>query len=89
MSALRVACAGAGYFAQFLYQSWFRLERASVVGACDLDPTRAEATGAPAFADLGAMLEANGPDLIENVLTQTAHDESFMNISGFNRGTER
>ena len=73
MSALRVACVGAGYFAQFHYQSWFRLERASVVGACDLDLARAEATGAPAFADLAAMLEATGPDLLDIILPPTAH----------------
>ncbi|MEL7011710.1 MAG: Gfo/Idh/MocA family oxidoreductase [Pseudomonadota bacterium] len=73
MSALRVACAGAGYFAQFHYQSWFRMERASVVGACDLDQARAEATGAPAFADLSAMLKATNPDLLDIILPPTAH----------------
>ena len=41
---LRVACAGAGYFAQFHYDSWRRMDRVALVGACDRDKGRALAT---------------------------------------------
>ena len=57
MSTLRAACVGAGYFAQFHYQSWFRLERASVVGACDLDLARAEALGAKVSGSVSAKTD--------------------------------
>ena len=34
---LRVACLGAGYFAQFHYEAWRQMERVRLVGACDQD----------------------------------------------------
>ena len=53
---IRVACVGAGYFSQFHFGSWARLEGVRVVGACDRDPERAKATGVPAFDDFAEML---------------------------------
>lgn len=64
--SLRVLGVGAGYFAQFHYDSWKRLERAEVAGVCDLDLAKAEAVvGAPAFADLDEALEKAAPDLVD------------------------
>ncbi|KIC50413.1 Gfo/Idh/MocA family oxidoreductase [Tateyamaria sp. ANG-S1] len=70
---IRVAGVGAGYFSQFHYGSWARMEGVEVVGACDLDREKAAATGAPAFDDLGAMLTEAAPDLLDVILPPPAH----------------
>lgn len=77
MSALRVACAGAGYFSRFHFGSWARLDDVEVVGACDLDVALAEATGHPAFSDLHAMLAEVRPDLLDIILPPVAHAEAI------------
>ena len=77
MSTLRVACVGAGYFAQFHYQSWFRMDRVHVVGACDLDIEKAKATGAPAFSKLDEMLEETRPDILDIILPSTEHADAI------------
>lgn len=69
---LRVACAGAGYFSRFHVDSWHRMDRATVVGVCDLDVSRAEAAGGPAFGDLSQMLAAARPDLVDFILPPAA-----------------
>ncbi len=73
----RVACVGAGYFSQFHYDAWARIDGATVVGACDLDLARATATGAPAFDDLGQMLTGTAPDLLDIILPPPAHAETI------------
>jgi len=70
---LRVACVGAGYFAQFHYDSWARMDRVTQVGACDTDIAKAEATGRPAFADLATMLDQQKPDLLDIILPPVGH----------------
>lgn len=70
---VRVACIGAGYFSQFHYGSWARMDGATLVGACDTDLARAKATGLPAFDDLQLMLRAVKPDLLDVILPPPAH----------------
>lgn len=70
---VRVACLGAGYFSQFHYGSWTRMDGATLVGSCDTDLNRAEATGLPAFDTLEAMLDATTPDLLDIILPPPAH----------------
>ena len=41
---LRVAGLGAGYFAQFHYRAWSRLDAVDLVGICDSDEAKATAT---------------------------------------------
>lgn len=72
----RVACIGAGYFSQFHFGSWARMQDVEVVGACDRDVARAAATGAPAFADLQVMLDTARPDLLDIILPPPAHADS-------------
>ncbi|WP_299611111.1 Gfo/Idh/MocA family oxidoreductase [uncultured Tateyamaria sp.] len=74
---IRVACVGAGYFSQFHYGSWARMDGVEVVGACDLDLAKARATGAPAFDDLGEMLVQAAPDLLDIILPPPAHAETI------------
>ena len=72
-SSLRVACVGAGYFSQFHYASWARLDRVNLVGACDSDLVKAQAIGLPAFDRLEMMLEQTRPDLLDIILPPVAH----------------
>lgn len=70
---VQVACVGAGYFSQFHYGSWARMDRVRLVGSCDHDIKKAEATGLRAFSDLNEMLTQTTPDLLDIILPPTAH----------------
>lgn len=70
---IRVACIGAGYFSQFHYGSWARMERVTLVGSCNRDIEKAQATGLPAYADLDQMLTETTPDLLDIILPPIAH----------------
>lgn len=70
---LTVACLGAGYFSRFHYQAWQRLPNVVLFGACDQDLARAQATGAPPFTSLQAMLEANKPDILDIITPPETH----------------
>ena len=76
-SHLRVACMGAGYFAQYHYGSWARMSRVDLVGSCDRDLAKAQATGLPAFNDLDQMLRATSPDLLDIILPPDAHADAL------------
>ena len=74
---VRIACLGAGYFSQFHYGSWARLDGVTLAGACDRDITKAEVTGVPAFDDLPTMLAASRPDLLDIILPPPGHAEAI------------
>ncbi|EBA11124.1 Gfo/Idh/MocA family protein [Roseobacter sp. CCS2] len=74
---LRIACVGAGYFAQFHYDSWARMARAILVGACDRDFERAKATGLAAYTDLAQMLDEQAPDLLDVIVPPQAHADTI------------
>lgn len=73
LNLILVACVGAGYFSRFHYDAWERIEGVSVVGACDQDRARAQATGYPAFSGIEAMLEATRPDLLDIITPPPSH----------------
>ena len=70
---VRVACIGAGYFSQFHYGSWARMARVTLVGSCNRDFEKAQATGLPAYSDLDVMLAETTPDLLDIILPPVAH----------------
>ncbi len=70
---IRVACLGAGYFAQFHHDGWARLNDVQLVGISDLDISKARATGHPAFEDLASMLKGTTPDILDIIVPPTAH----------------
>lgn len=74
---IRVACAGAGYFSQFHYDSWSRIEKANLVASCDRDVEKARATGLPAYGELSQMLAEQSPDLLDIILPPAGHAESI------------
>lgn len=73
MAELKVACVGAGYFSQFHYDSWARMDRVTLVASCNRDIEKAKATGLPAYSDLGEMLAEQKPDLLDIILPPEIH----------------
>jgi predicted dehydrogenase len=78
MTRLRVAAIGAGYFSQFHYDAWTRMNDVELVGLCDLDPARASATAARwsiphSFTDAADMLDRLRPDLVDIITPPAAH----------------
>lgn len=77
--SLKVAVAGTGYFSQFHYDAWTRLEGAHLVGAASLDPAGLARVGerfsiAALFDDVAAMLDATKPDLLDIAAPPNAHE---------------
>lgn len=75
----RIAVIGGGFFSQFHYDAWARLD-VDVVGVCDLDISVAETRAATypncrAYDDLGHMLSEQSPDLLDIVTPPTTHLE--------------
>lgn len=70
---LKVACLGAGYFSQFHYGSWNRIDRVELVGSCDQDLEKAKSTGVPAFDNLTQMIRQTSPDALDVILPSSAH----------------
>ena len=75
-SPTRVAVVGAGYFGQFHYDAWSRMDDCALVGLCALqggEETSAK-FGIPAvFADLSEMLAATAPDLLDITSPPATH----------------
>ena len=83
---VRVACVGAGYFSQFHYGSWARMDRVSMVGSCNRDINAARATGLPAYNDLHRMIEETQPDVLDIILPPVVHAQSIL--SALNAGVK-
>ena len=74
---IRVAAVGTGFFSQFHYDAWKRLG-VEIAGICSLDRETAEKVAAdlgnpPVFDDLGVMLDATGPDLVDVISPPPTH----------------
>lgn len=69
---IRVACVGAGYFSQFHLDGWARITGVEQVGITDMDLSRAQATGRPAFATLQDMLDKAKPDVLDVIVPPAA-----------------
>jgi D-apiose dehydrogenase len=75
---LKVAVVGTGYFSQYHFDGWSRLPEVQLVAVCSLDPAGLVDAAARyliprQFADVGAMLDATGPDLLDIVTPPAAH----------------
>lgn len=74
---LRIAVLGAGYFSQFHYEAWKRLD-VEVVGVCDNQKSRAQEIVSQyefgqAFDDLEVMLQQTSPDLLDIIIPPAGH----------------
>ena len=74
---IKVACLGAGYFSQFHIGSWQRIAEVDLVGVCDRDMDKAQATGLPAFDDLSTMLVTTPPDVLDVILPPKAQAQAI------------
>ncbi len=75
---LRVAVAGTGYFSQFHYDAWSRLDGVRLAGAASFDPESLadmqERFGVEAvFDDVADMLDQEQPDLLDIAAPPNAH----------------
>ena len=73
-----VAVAGTGYFSQFHFDAWRRLPGVKLVAVCSLDPASLVEAAARyliprQFADVGEMLDATAPDLLDIAAPPAAH----------------
>jgi predicted dehydrogenase len=80
MRAFRGLCVGAGYFAQFHFEAWRRIEGAQIVAVCDTDLEKArraaEFLGAEgAFDEFGTALRAAAPDFVDIITPPHSHLE--------------
>ena len=75
---LRVACLGAGYFAQFHHDGWHRNPDTDLVAVCDLDLDAAKGAGVAAFSDLGEMLEQIKPDILDIITPPPTHADAIL-----------
>ncbi|MDF1719847.1 MAG: Gfo/Idh/MocA family oxidoreductase [Minwuia sp.] len=70
---LRVAGVGAGYFSQFHYRSWQRIDAVDLIGVCDTDLDRARAIDPDcAFAAVQDMIAQTAPDLVDIITPPAA-----------------
>ncbi|AXI47651.1 dehydrogenase [Sulfitobacter sp. SK012] len=74
---LRVACIGAGYFSQFHYGAWVRIDGVTLVGSADQNLSAAQATGLPAFDQLETMLDRTKPDILDIILPPSGHADAI------------
>ena len=77
--ALKVAGIGAGYFAQYHYDAWQRIDEIELVAVCDRDASRAQSTaerhGIPAvFTDVEAMIREIQPDILDIITPPDSHE---------------
>lgn len=75
--SIKVACVGAGYLSKFHYESWARMDDVQVVGSCNRDISKAQATGYAAYDDLSKMLSDTNPDLLDVILPPVAHAQTI------------
>jgi predicted dehydrogenase len=78
--ALRVAVVGTGYFSQFHFDAWRRIDGAKLVAVCSRDPAGLVDAAARhliprQYASVAEMLDATKPDLLDIVTPPHAHLE--------------
>ena len=73
MRKLKGVAVGAGYFSQFHYDAWARLEGVQTVASVDRDLTRARATGLAAYTEAEAMLAEVQPDIVDIITPPPTH----------------
>ena len=75
---LKLATAGTGYFAQFHYEAWSRIENVDLVGLCTLDGAKGRNIADhfdldTVYGDIADMLDACKPDLLDIATPPPTH----------------
>lgn len=74
---LRVGCVGAGYFSQFHYDAWRRLDGVQLVASADHDLEKARETGLTPYDKLEEMLSAEKPDIVDIITPPPSHFDAI------------
>ena len=77
---LRGAAVGAGYFSQFHFDAWSRIDEVDFVAVCDVDGANAERAAneyaiPEQFADFATMLDKVKPDFVDIITRPDSHLE--------------
>jgi predicted dehydrogenase len=77
---LKGVCIGAGYFSQFQYEAWARIEEVEIVAFCNRDATRAkEITNQfgiqKHYTDYREMFDKESPDFVDIITPPPTHLE--------------
>ncbi|QDT62651.1 putative oxidoreductase YcjS [Stieleria bergensis] len=80
MKKLKGVAVGAGYFSQFHYEAWSRLEGVELSAICDVNRQAAQSAadqhGVPSvYVDFTEMLEAEKPDFVDLITRPDSHLE--------------
>lgn len=80
MDKLKGVCVGAGYFSQFHFEAWSRIEEVEIVAVCDRSLEKAQAVcttyGFPrAYTDLSEMFQNETPDFVDIITPPDTHLE--------------
>ncbi|TBR42787.1 Gfo/Idh/MocA family oxidoreductase [Marinomonas agarivorans] len=80
---LRVATVGTGYFSQFHYNAWQRIENVELVALCNRSVDAAAETAekyaiSSIYTDFVAMLEQEKPDLVDIITPPQTHVDFVM-----------
>lgn len=70
---IKVACVGTGYFSQFHYDAWKKIEGVNLIASVNRDIQSAKATGLNAYNDLSEMLLTEQPDLVDIITPPITH----------------
>ena len=78
MSQLRGVAVGAGYFSQFHYDAWSRMEAVQMLAVCDLNRSQAEQAAAQydiprCYTEFAEMLDAERPDFVDIITRPDSH----------------
>jgi len=73
MDKLKIACIGTGYFSQFHYDAWRRIEDVELIASVSLNLDEAKRTGLPAFENTADMLKELSPDLVDIITAPPDH----------------
>ena len=74
---MKIACLGAGYFSQFHFDGWARIQGTEIVGVSDRDRAKAVATGLPVYDTLDDMLVKTKPDILDIIVSPDGHAEAI------------
>lgn len=80
MKPLKGAIVGAGYFSQFHFDAWSRIEAVELAAVCDVDASVAQRAASEhnighSYSNFGEMLDAERPDFVDIVTRPDSHLE--------------
>ena len=73
MGVIKVACVGAGYFSQFHYEAWKRIDGVRLMAAVDQNIDAAKKTGIAAFSNLKTMMASETPNIVDIITPPSTH----------------